>query len=159
MNISLPNIKKSIASLLLILTISLNSWGQSSFTYGTPLSGINEPAYMEAEISEFQEAIGNLSLKDSMSAVNISKSGSKNENLKIYPNPSDGIFTIELNKTESNKVSIEILDITGKLVYINDYPVMGTLKEIIDLQNLNKGMYFLRVKEEEKISTVKIIFR
>jgi hypothetical protein len=154
MNISLLKIKKSVATLLLIPTISLSSWGQSSFNYKTSSSGFNE-----AGVLELQVANSNLGNTNSIDAVNFDKSASQNEKVKIYPNPSDGIFTIEINKTESNKVSVEILDITGKLVYRNDYPVLGNLKETIDLQNLNKGMYFLRVKEGEKISTVKIILR
>lgn len=159
MNKSLLKLISSLASLLYLLTISLISWGQSAILYETPLTLNNEPVYDEATVLEFPVNYNNLNITGSMSKVNIDKPASQNEKVRIYPNPSDGIFTIEINKTESNKVSVEMLDITGKLVHRNDYPVLGTLKETIDLQNLNKGMYFLRVKEGEKISTVKIIFR
>lgn len=159
MNKSLLKLISSLSSLLLLLAFSLNSWGQSAIFNETIGTVSAEPGYIEAKYIESSVAYTNLSITDSNSAVNIEKSASQNEKLRIYPNPSDGIFTLEINKTESNKISVEILDITGKLVYRNDYPVMGTLKETIDLQNLNKGMYFLRVKEGEKISTVKIVFR
>ena len=159
MNKSLLKLITSPAFLFLLLTFSLNGWGQSAVFYETSGTLSTESGYNEVNDKEFAVMSANLNITDSLSAANIDKSEAQHEKLRIFPNPSDGIFTIEINKTENNKVSVEILDITGKLVYRNDFPVMGTLKETIDLQNLNKGMYFLRVKEGEKISTVKVILR
>ena len=161
MNKSLLKLITSPAFLFLLFAFSLNGWGQSAVFYEN--SGIlsTEPGFIEVTDKEFAVVSTNLNITDSLSAVNINidKSALQSEKLRIYPNPSDGIFTIEINKTESNKISVEILDITGKLVYRNDYPVLGTMKETIDLQNLNKGMYFLRIMEGDKISTMKLMFR
>ncbi len=36
--------------------------------------------------------------------------------LEIYPNPSNGIFTINLEKTGTSDVIIKVLDITGRII-------------------------------------------
>ncbi len=101
----------------------------------------------------------NMNIPVSLSAVNIDLPVSPGSRLLAYPNPSNGLFTLEIPGTTVNRVSVEIMDITGKLVYRNDYPGAGSLRETIDLQQLNKGMYFLRVSEGERVSTIKLIFR
>ena len=65
--------------------------------------------------------------------------------IKVYPNPSNGFIT--LNITDENKigtVQVEVYDITGKVVYNNNFSGANTVQEQIDLSGLNNGMYFLR---------------
>ena len=65
--------------------------------------------------------------------------------IKVYPNPSNGFIT--LNITDENKignVQVEVYDITGKVVYNNNFSGANTVQEQIDLSSLNNGMYFLR---------------
>ena len=66
----------------------------------------------------------------------------KNSNIKIYPNPSNNIINIEgLNKNETN--IIQIFDVQGKLVITKTITEKGT----IDLSELNKGVYVIKIGE------------
>ncbi len=66
----------------------------------------------------------------------------KNSNIKIYPNPTNNIINIEgLNKNENN--TIQIFDVQGKLVITKTITEKGT----IDLSELNKGVYVIKVGE------------
>jgi hypothetical protein len=66
----------------------------------------------------------------------------KNSNIKIYPNPTNNIIKIEgLNKNENN--TIHIFDVQGKLVIIKTI----TEKGLIDLSELNKGVYVIKIGE------------
>ena len=66
----------------------------------------------------------------------------KNSNIKIYPNPSNNIINIEgLNKNENN--TIQIFDVQGKLVITKTI----TEKGAIDLSELNKGVYVIKIGE------------
>jgi hypothetical protein len=66
----------------------------------------------------------------------------KHSNIKIYPNPTNNIINIEgLNKNENN--TIQIFDVQGKLVITKNI----TEKGIIDLSELNKGVYVIKVGE------------
>jgi PKD repeat protein len=66
----------------------------------------------------------------------------KNSNIKIYPNPTNNIINIEgLNKNENN--TIHIFDVQGKLVITKTITDKGT----IDLSELNKGVYVIKIGE------------
>ncbi len=68
----------------------------------------------------------------------------------IYPNPSNGILFIEARNIQT----IEIIDITGKVVK----QIQETSNKIqIDLSNIHKGIYFIKIKTEKGIVTEKII--
>jgi hypothetical protein len=66
----------------------------------------------------------------------------KNSNIKIYPNPTNNIIYIEgLDNNKSN--TIQIFDVQGKLVLTKTINEKGT----IDLSELNKGVYVIKVGE------------
>lgn len=71
------------------------------------------------------------------------------EKLKVYPNPSDGIFNIELSKSLNNqKTSITVYDMTQKIVLKQTIDHEGLYS--INISNLAKGMYILRVNSSTK---------
>jgi hypothetical protein len=70
----------------------------------------------------------------------------------IYPNPvNNGKFVI-ITKNGANK-QVEIYSMVGKQVYNKAVKE----NETIDISNLNKGIYVLRVKEDNKVATRKLI--
>lgn len=91
--------------------------------------------------------------------VGIQPVGQDNQNLKVYPNPGDGLVNVEYSGYTSSPVTLEVMSITGNLVYVADYQGAGVLSEIIDLRHAAKGVYLLRIIENHKSITVKIIFR
>jgi hypothetical protein len=58
----------------------------------------------------------------------------------IIPNPSRGIFTVQLNQTNTN---IEVTDVLGHIVYSTRETSQGKVQ--INLENQPAGMYFVRV--------------
>ena len=66
----------------------------------------------------------------------------KNSNIKIYPTPTNNIINFEgLTKNENN--TIQIFDVQGKLVITKTITEKGT----IDLSELNKGVYVIKIGE------------
>ncbi len=82
----------------------------------------------------------------------------KNCNIKIYPNPSNGIFTINM-KTFEKQYKMSITDITGRIIYSSLFKTEKILKKQIDLSNQKKGLYFLKINTENQTFTEKIIVR
>lgn len=74
------------------------------------------------------------------------------EELSIYPNPSNGLFTVE---TKAAQEQIEVFDYLGKLVFSKIKPQQG----VLDLTTLNNGMYMIRLSTSTKVLTKKIIIQ
>jgi hypothetical protein len=81
----------------------------------------------------------------------------------MYPNPNDGAEFIvaanQKNSIESN-VSVEIMDITGKMVYSGVIPVKGSSQfKVTPDTALNTGMYLLRLSQNGESQVLKFIVR
>lgn len=61
--------------------------------------------------------------------------------LKVYPNPSDGRFTIEFPHSHSSSRDISIVDIRGREVFNESF--IGDIPVVIEMQ-VDPGFYFLR---------------
>ena len=75
----------------------------------------------------------------------------------IFPNP---IIEDQLTITADNSIiMIEILDIVGSSIFIQKYDA-GTNKVVLSLENLNKGLYIIKVKLGSKSTfTEKIMIK
>lgn len=80
------------------------------------------------------------------SAVGISKGLAGN--IKVYPNPSEGQFNVELNDvTSASEAVLTVSDLTGKKVYAAPISLQNARYEgQINLSNLPKGVYILSVE-------------
>ena len=74
------------------------------------------------------------------------------EYFNIYPNPSNGTFSI--TNYESQITSIEINDITGKIIHKSEF-VIPNSQFVIN----KKGIYFIKIKTETGIYTKIIIIQ
>jgi subtilisin family serine protease len=80
--------------------------------------------------------------------------------IDVFPNPFDDELKIAYNSPDTQSVSIELYDITGKLLYtrnnisrrygLNYFRVDG-------LQELKYGVYFLKVYSNREIGTKKVL--
>jgi hypothetical protein len=79
-------------------------------------------------------------------------------NMIIYPNPSTESVTLNLNLKSPQQITIEITDLTGKLIRSRN---VGTLQgetiQTINVSGIAKGTYTMRVVGEQGIEVRKII--
>ena len=75
----------------------------------------------------------------------------------VYPNPSNGVFTLELKGYNLNKTSYTIIDAVGR--QIMKVESIDSEKSAIDMSKFEKGIYFVRVKQDGIIETKKIIIQ
>lgn len=73
---------------------------------------------------------------------------------KIYPNPNKGSFTIEF-KELTNSYSVEVFDVTGKVVYDNNFELASALVQTINLDETSSGIYFINIKSDNGIIVTK----
>ena len=79
--------------------------------------------------------------------------------ISIYPNPSSGKFQLAIGSLLfAENYNLEIYDVQEEIVYAASYLKLQTSNEI-DLSNLSKGIYFVKIYDEEKIFIEKIVIQ
>ena len=80
------------------------------------------------------------------------------EDLTVFPNPTAGNTTVRFENRSHQQISIEILDIRGRVVHTA--PQVGTATGLatidLDLADLNPGVYLLRMGNGKSFQTEKI---
>ncbi len=71
----------------------------------------------------------------------------------IYPNPSNGVFTVETNGIVGTTISV--IDIVGKVVII--HRTLGSNNVIINMSDVEKGIYIVQMQTEKGNENRKII--
>lgn len=69
-------------------------------------------------------------------------------NIELYPNPASDFIHI---KSEYN-IRFELYDITGKIILTGS-------EKLIDVSNLNNGLYIIKIRQNEDISIQKIMIK
>jgi hypothetical protein len=66
--------------------------------------------------------------------------------VSIYPNPNNGNMYLDINNMDQEKVVIEIIDLTGKIIrsQVNNISNHG-IHILLPLSDLNNGVYILRI--------------
>jgi hypothetical protein len=116
------------------------SWVQSSFDSYRPTRNM-----MISNNNIISEDKNNLS-------ENLFTADEKDIELKIYPNPSNGIFNLQLG-TITEKFHLEVFDMTGRKVTSTEINNNYSL----DLSEYSKGIYMIKVITNNKSITKKII--
>ena len=78
--------------------------------------------------------------------------------LRLYPNPSQGLLNISLHNDQLAPVHVDIYDPTGKKlilrIFDKRYPL---LKDNIDISGLQPGIYFVRIAQGAQVSTLRVM--
>ena len=81
----------------------------------------------------------------------ISKKINLLEDLRVYPNPSGGLFELYI-PNDIKVIDMEVYNIHSQLIKSNRYPIHGG-KVSIDISDKPKGIYFLKLNFEKPVFT------
>ena len=66
--------------------------------------------------------------------------------ISVYPNPSNGNFTLDYNSEENTNATVRIYDLTGKIALVQNAQLHAGDNSInLSLNNLSSGMYFVEL--------------
>jgi PKD repeat protein len=89
--------------------------------------------------------------------VGIPGKGKGDLGIRIYPNPSNGIFNLYIEKG-ANDIDISIFDLHGQKVYSEkNLAGMSNITKELNLSELSKGVYYIRLTTEDVTQVEKII--
>ena len=81
--------------------------------------------------------------------------------LAVYPNPSNGTFTITFESnlnSVNNNVKVDVYDLQGRLVYNNNYSNTSSIfKETITMENARAGVYMVNISEGNRTTSHKLV--
>ncbi len=69
--------------------------------------------------------------------------------IAVYPNPSNGLFNIEISSAEEKSYQVKVFDVIGSIVYSNSYHGVSLIKEQVNITHKAKGMYFLSIESDD----------
>lgn len=75
----------------------------------------------------------------------------------IYPNPNTGNFTIRFNSNTSNKVVLNVVDISGRKIFEKSYANSGLFDENIQLEKAQAGIYLVSITDGDKKIVKRIV--
>jgi subtilisin-like proprotein convertase family protein len=79
------------------------------------------------------------------------------DNFKIFPNPSSGRFRIQFEDETSADIELTLFDLLGRKVALRRFPGLNlSFDEEVSFNGLTSGLYILRVKKGNRISSQKI---
>jgi Zn-dependent metalloprotease len=81
-------------------------------------------------------------------------------NIKVYPNPVDEAFTLEMELEESTDIQLEIFDLLGRRLKALDLGTQnGTVRQSIEVNELAPATYLMRMQVGKKVVTSKLVKR
>ncbi len=72
------------------------------------------------------------------------------ESIKLYPNPNDGKFSVEIGQSFKSKVNIKIINLAGAVLFERNFNVSSDDKFDFNLPNLKPGSYLFNLTSENR---------
>jgi hypothetical protein len=78
--------------------------------------------------------------------------------ISVYPNPASSKITVAIDKGNVNALSVAIVDVFGKVIRTHTFESNEEkVSETMDVSDLSKGIYFIRIGIDNNIRQVKLI--
>lgn len=111
-----------------------------------------------AEISALQSFLAGCSITqpitiDSSCLLNVPES--IRSKISIFPNPSSGVFNIDLTNITEDYTSLEVMDLLGKVIY--NTSLQSNTTNAVNLSILPAGCYIAKIYNQNKSVQVKLI--
>jgi glucose/arabinose dehydrogenase len=144
-----------------LVDVVVNQCGESART-ANPEPEQETPQEQSATEEQPETAVADVTeMPSSMTETEKKKPASEGARLKVYPNPTTGLFTFDfcLEDMPVEEMEIRVMSSTGDLVYRKPpQRINGCVKENIELSsNLRTGVYILQIRLGSKVESTKLI--
>ncbi|MEM6802339.1 MAG: T9SS type A sorting domain-containing protein [Bacteroidota bacterium] len=110
----------------------------------------NEWTYMD-ELDYFPKPFGDITSIDEEDLI---------KTVKLYPNPSRGLFTVEATELTEQMIQITVIDISGRVIFeTKEQALAGEINTRINLAAAPAGMYFVKVQQGEKLAIEQVVLQ
>lgn len=93
-------------------------------------------------------------------SLEIGNQVSSNNQLTVFPNPTDGLTQLRFYNFETGNLEINMTDVAGQVIYNRSVKEFsGVFHESFDLTNYPSGMYFIQVVQGNESWTEKVVLQ
>lgn len=121
-------------------------------------SGSYDSGSNEEEVFQSAYIFCDVILADPTGPISVSE-GVLASALNIFPNPSNGTFTVNMDLGTSVDMKISVADLQGKEVYTESISKASNFSRNLDLTHLNKGVYIFRAATATGSAIQKIVIK
>ena len=84
----------------------------------------------------------------------------QDEDVAIYPNPSNGVFTISVSNLEAQEVELTILNVIGNEIYRETIKrTEPTISKTINLDRHAKGLYYVKLEADNYSAVRRVVIK
>ena len=89
--------------------------------------------------------------------VDVPENEMKHE-IAVFPNPSNGLTTVEVSGAINNDANLEILDLTGRLIYSEKMNATANFAEsFVDVSTYKSGTYLVKIITNDRVYTKSLV--
>lgn len=120
---------------------------------------VEPPVVDEPELVEevYEKLADPIEIQESQPSLAAPDNSLQMKSWRVFPNPTFGRLRVQF-QTEALPTQVSIVDVNGKVVYERNLPQFdGYFDNEVDLSNATPGAYFLKVIQEGKVRSEKLI--
>ncbi len=99
-------------------------------------------------------AIVRMTVTQSTSAQKLSSLESQ---INVFPNPANDYINVSIDLKNAEKLTINVVTTTGKLIFIKETALIKSNKTILNTSNWTSGIYFIRIQGRSGQTTKRIV--
>jgi hypothetical protein len=98
-------------------------------------------------------------IADFPAIVNVDEQAAPKLDFEVYPNPNDGLFTINIANANGTTYMLNVRNMVGQTVMSEAVNVNGNLSKNMDLSSFEKGVYFVTLENGEDRLVRKVVVK
>lgn len=120
------------------------------------IAGATSQTYVASQNGDYAVIVTANGCSDTSACMTVNSAGIEDayvSTLSVYPNPSNGVFTIDFGKIVA-ELQLELVDLSGKVLQATKIVDKGSIQLTIEEP---KGVYFLRIAQDDRVETIRLI--
>lgn len=130
-------------------------WSPAGQTTG-PVSNLDEGTYC-VTVTDANGCTANSCVTLTALVTGIVNASLSENSFTVYPNPTTGTITVELESTEVERITLTLTNMLGENITNEQYEVNGLFRQAYDLSGFAQGMYFITVRTEKDTLLRKVV--
>lgn len=135
--------------------------GYQWYLDGEAIPGANQIAFVATESGDYSlEVFTDSGCSLITDAVNVVISTVNSitglSDISVFPNPFTDNFEVQINSSKLKNLELELIDISGKKIWMDSWDINGNANRKIDAKHLTPGVYYLMIKDNSGYYVQKI---